>query len=290
MSTHPIPVLLYEIIQDLRARNPDRVPLIGVAGAQGSGKSYQCRILTMANQPRFAHFSLDDVYLTKAEREQRADVAAADLSMLAPGEPFHRFPPPLPHLHAMFATRGPPGTHDRALANGLIARLAQALPTALPRFDKARDDREPEEAWPIFRGPAEAIVIDGWCLGATPPPASAALNALEEEDVATWRGVVVHPWRTSVESELKAGYAQFFECFDAIVYLRPPNWEIVRAWRGQQEEQMLGRPLTAEEGAKLDRFMMFYERITRSMMAGNHSANWVVQLDEARKVTRIEEI
>jgi len=72
MSTHPIPVLLYEIIQDLRARNPDRIPLIGVAGAQGSGKSYQCRILSMANQPRFAHFSLDDVYRSRAEREELA--------------------------------------------------------------------------------------------------------------------------------------------------------------------------------------------------------------------------
>src|SRR5262249_36125667 len=97
-------------------------------------------------------------------------------------------------------------------------------------------------------------------------------------------------WRETVEYELRTDYQRFFAAFDAIVYLRPPSWEIVRAWRGQQEEEMLRRPLTGEESAKLDRFLMHYERISRWMMAGNHRANWVVQLDEARKVTRIEEM
>ena len=72
MTKHPIPVLLYNIIQDLRARDPEKPALIGVGGAQGSGKSYQCRLLATANQPRFAHFSLDDVYFSRAEREKMA--------------------------------------------------------------------------------------------------------------------------------------------------------------------------------------------------------------------------
>lgn len=267
MSQHPIPVLLYEIIQELRARNPDRIPLIGVAGAQGSGKSYQCRILTMANQPRFAHFSLDDVYYSRAHREEMAT-----------------------ETHPLFITRGPPGTHELAFAIRTILRIRAASrdrPVLLPRFDKATDDATPDSEWPIYTGPAEAIVLDGWCLGAAalePGDLATPMNALERDEDVT--GV----WRETVEYELRENYQPFFAAFDAIVYLRPPNWEIVRAWRGQQEEQMLGRPLTAEESAKLDRFVMFYERISRWMMAGHHSANWVVQLDEARKVTRIEEI
>ena len=267
MSTHPIPVLLYEIIQDLRARNPDRIPLIGVAGAQGSGKSYQCRILTMANQPRFAHFSLDDVYRSRAYREELAT-----------------------ETHPLFITRGPPGTHDLDLATRTIERIrgvGRDQNIRLPRFDKLTDDTAPESEWPLYNGPAEAIVVDGWCLGAEPLALSdleAPSNALERNEDTT--GV----WRETVEYELRANYQPFFAAFDAIVYLRPPNWEIVRAWRGQQEEQLLGRPLTDEESAKLDRFMMFYERISRWMMTGHHSANWVVQLDEARKVTRIEEM
>lgn len=265
--SHPIPVLLYEIIQDLRARNPDRAPLIGVAGAQGSGKSYQCRILTMANQPRFAHFSLDDVYRSRAEREELAT-----------------------ETHPLFITRGPPGTHDLELATRTIARirgLGRDQSARLPRFDKLTDDTAPQSEWPSYTGPAEAIVVDGWCLGAEPLALSdlaTPVNALERDEDTT--GV----WRETVEYELRVNYQPFFAAFDVIVYLRPPNWEIVRAWRGQQEEQLLGRPLTEAEGARLDRFVMHYERITRWMIAGHHSANWIVQLDEARKVTRIEEM
>jgi D-glycerate 3-kinase len=66
------------------------------------------------------------------------------------------------------------------------------------------------------------------------------------------------------------------------VHLQAPNWEIVRRWRGQQEEQLLGRALTPEENAKLDRFLMHFERITRSMMAGGHVACITVELDETR--------
>ncbi len=267
MSTHPIPVLLYEIIQDLRARNPDRIPLIGVAGAQGSGKSYQCRILSMANQPRFAHFSLDDVYRSRAEREELAT-----------------------ETHPLFITRGPPGTHDLDLATRTIEHVrgvGRDQSIRLPRFDKHTDDTAPQSEWPLYTGPAEAIVVDGWSLGAEPlnlPDLAEPTNALERNEDVT------RVWRETVEYELRTNYQPFFAQFDAIVYLRPPNWEIVRAWRGQQEEQLLGRPLTDAENAKLDRFLMFYERITRWMMTGHHRANWIVQLDEARKVTRIEEI
>ncbi len=270
--SHPIPVLLYEIIQDLRARNPERTPLVGVAGAQGSGKSYQCRLLAMANQPRFAHFSLDDVYYTRAEREAVARGISA-----VERERFPAFSESA-RLETVLATRGPPGTHDLALAHGLIARLRHGLPTKLPRFDKAQDDRAPESDWPLFAGKPEAIVIDGWCIGAEPfdPPRS--------DDVA------LNCERVRTAGALASTYAEFFKAFDAIVYLQAPNWEIVRKWRGEQEEHLRGRPLTDAENAWLNEFLTHYEDVTRSMMAGHHSANWVVRLDEARKVTRIEEL
>ena len=67
-----IPKLIFDIIQDVRARHGDRPALVGVAGAQGSGKSTICGLLEASNRPRFAHFSMDDVYLSKAVREERA--------------------------------------------------------------------------------------------------------------------------------------------------------------------------------------------------------------------------
>jgi D-glycerate 3-kinase len=265
VSQHPIPVLLYDIIQDLRARNPDRVPLVGVAGAQGSGKSYQCRILAMTNQPRFVHFSLDDVY---QPRDIRIDMMV--------------------EVHPRFITRGPPGTHDLSLANRTLDGLLQGRPVRLPRFDKATDDQVPQADWPIHKGLPEAVLMDGWCLGADPLGDEALgepINEIEAEDASERFGY----WRRFVKMYLAGEYQTFFDRFDAMIYLRPPSWEIVRAWRGQQEVETLGRPLTSDEETDLDRFVMHYERITRAMMDGHHRAKWIVHLDEARKVTRIEE-
>ncbi len=254
--------LVDRAIAEARAHDPARIPLIGVAGAQGSGKSYHCRAYAAAH-PRVAHFSLDDVYFTKAERAQLAK-----------------------RFHPLFATRGPPGTHAVGLALATITALRNAQPnteTPLPRFDKVSDDRAPEHAGPRFKGRPDAILFDGWCLGALPDDLDAApINALENEEDADGR------WRAQINKDLVERYQPFFAAFDAIIYLKAPNWEIVRAWRGQQEIDTLGRALAPQEDARLDRFILHYERITRTMMAGRHSAKLVVHLDEARNVVRVE--
>jgi D-glycerate 3-kinase len=108
-------------------------------------------------------------------------------------------------------------------------------------------------------------------------------NALEREEDRDGA------WRQMIAARLADDYRTFFDGFDALIYLRAPSWEIVRAWRGQQEEETLGRPLSPQENLALDRFVMHYERITRAMLAGHHSAGWIVHLDEERNVTRIEQ-
>lgn len=254
--------LLSRLISETRAANPERPALIGIGGAQGSGKSYQCRAYAVAH-PSVAHFSLDDVYLTRDEREALAR-----------------------EVHPLCITRGPPGTHDLDLADQTIAALEQAdaaARTPLPRFDKARDDRAAENTWPRFVGRPDAILFDGWCVGALAPPSDPhPLNAIEAGDAD---GL----WRAHTRDLLATDYADFFAAFDALIYLRAPSWEIVRRWRGQQEEETQGRALTAQENLALDRFVMHYERITRAMLAGDHSAGWIVHLDEERNVTRIEQ-
>lgn len=262
MIAHPIPDLIYKIIQDLRAHQPNKPALIGVGGAQGSGKSYHCKLLTQANLPRFAHFSLDDVYWPP---NQRAHLAK--------------------RMSPLFVTRGPPATHDTNRARRVIGELMEATPTTetlIPRYDKLMDADAPE--WPVFTGRPEAILIDGWCMGATMSAdmMGKPLNAVERTDADG-------AWRRTQAMFLETDYAPFFDQFDAMIYLKAPSWEIVRAWRGQQEEHALGRPLTEAENVALDRFVMHYERITRSMLDGGHRAKWIVHLDEARNVQRIEE-
>ena len=258
-----VQALIERLIEQARQSDRARPALIGVSGAQGSGKSFHCRGFAAAH-PGVAHFSLDDVYLTRRERRTLARQS-----------------------HPLFITRGPPGTHDLDLADATIDRLDHAAPdarTPLPRFDKAKDDRVPQNAWPVFAGKPEAILVDGWCLGARQGLLGfAPLNALERDEDADGQ------WRALVDAALGGDYADFFAAFDAMLYLQAPSWEIVRAWRGQQEQETLGRPLTATEHAALDRFVAHYERVTGAMLAGHHSARWIVRLDAARAVTRIEE-
>lgn len=254
--------LIASAIAGAREKDAARIPLIGVAGAQGSGKSYQCRKYAEAH-PHTAHFSLDDVYFTKAERAELAK-----------------------RFHPLFATRGPPGTHAVGLALSMIAALRKAGPhdeTLLPHFDKASDDRAPEATWPRFIGRPDAILFDGWCLGALPDQmGSTPINALEANEDANGR------WRAQTSKDLAERYQPFFDAFEAFLYLRAPSWEIVRRWRAEQEEETLGRPLTHEDEARLDRFLMHYERITRSMLEGRHRAQWTIYLDEARNVVKVE--
>ncbi|MBY0562764.1 MAG: hypothetical protein K2P58_01160 [Hyphomonadaceae bacterium] len=257
-----VAAIIGEAIAEVRARTSAPIPLIGVAGAQGSGKSYQCRRYVDAH-PRTAHLSLDDVYFTRAERAELA----------------RRF-------HPLFATRGPPGTHALGLAMSVFAALRKAGPetqTPLPRFDKASDDRAPEGDWPRFVGRPDAILFDGWCVGASAVAFDPApINALEREEDSDGR------WRAQVAKDLAERYQPFFDAFDAFIYLRAPSWEIVRRWRGEQEIENLGRALNGDDERRLDRFCMHYERITRAMLDGHHRARWVVQLDEARNVVGVE--
>src|SRR5690606_8279397 len=109
---------------------PGHIPVIGIAGAQGCGKTTLAR--AAAARLGAAHLSLDDVYLTKAERQALAREA-----------------------HPLFAVRGPPGTHDLALLERALAALRAAgadSRTPLPAFDKLADDRAPRTDWPVFAG------------------------------------------------------------------------------------------------------------------------------------------
>jgi D-glycerate 3-kinase len=258
----PLPDLVYATIEKHRARNPERPALIGVSGAQGSGKTSLCQLLQAANRSRFVQFSIDDVYFDHAKR---AELAA--------------------RTHPLFVTRGPPGTHDIGLARATIAALSDARPdteTPLPRFDKIKDVMKPQSEWPVTRGRPEAILIDAWCLGALPVPPSPPLNAVEAEDT---NGV----WRDTQNQFLRTSYADWFASFDAIIYLRAPSWDIVRRWRRQQEVSLRGRALTPDEEAWIDRFILHYERITRSMMDGSVIRDWTVQIDEQRRVLSTNE-
>ncbi len=242
-------------------------PLIGIAGAQGSGKTTLAR--SLAADLGGLQMSLDDVYRTKAERQALAR-----------------------DIHPLLETRGPPLTHDLDLLAATVAALRAAGPdttTPLPAFDKRADDRLPVDQWPVFTDRPSAILIDGWCLGARAQSDSGlaeSINDLERDRDPDGR------WRRLVNDALASDYARAFAAFDAIVFLAAPSFDIVLDWRCQQEAELLGLApdaLPAADRARIAAFIRVFERITRAMLAGEVDAAAVVTLDAHRTVTSIRQ-
>ncbi|ESQ74725.1 kinase [Asticcacaulis sp. AC402] len=225
---------------------PGRPFVLGLCGAQGSGKS----TLSVALKQRLegegakvALISLDDLYLAPQDRP----VA----------------------IHPLFATRGVPGTHDVALGVQVFDDLIAGRETALPRFDKASDSPFAREVWPVVTAP-DVIIFEGWCVGAQSQfdgELSAAVNALERDEDPD--GV----WRRHVKAQLDGPYRDLFRRIDRLVLLAAPGFEVVQSWRTQQEHDLSrmlenegrsGRKVMAD--AEIARFIQHYERLTRYIL------------------------
>lgn len=235
--------------------------LLGISGAQGSGKSTLAgalvAALTRTGVPA-ATLSLDDLYLGRAARQALAR-----------------------RIHPLFATRGPPGTHDVAGGLAVIDRLlGGAGPVPVPRFDKGADDQAPAMS---VLAPLDVLVFEGWCLGATPQPPealTAPVNALEAAQDAD--GV----WRGAVNGALAADYQPLWDRIDLLVQLRAPDWSVVAGWRTEQERALGDRAMAP---AVLAVFIAHYERLTRHMLASGlarrgQAPEIVADLDGRRRV------
>ena len=237
--------------------------VVGICGAQGSGKS----TLAIALASRLdqqgtacAVLSLDDLYLTRAERAQLGR-----------------------DVHPLLATRGVPGTHDVALGMAVIAALERGEPAKLPRFDKGRDDRADEAGWPCAPPRTRVLLLEGWCAGAAPQPASAlaepvnALEELEDPDLI---------WRSYANAALTGSYRQLFARIDLLVLLAAPGWDVVARWREEQEQVLrTAAAPRAMDPPEIARFIQHYERLTRWILAEMPSrADITVRLGPHRDV------
>lgn len=225
-------------------REDGRTLVVGLCGGQGSGKSTLTAFLNLV----WAHmgirstgFSLDDIYLTRADRLQLAQ-----------------------RVHPLLATRGVPGTHDVALGIETIERLchsADADNTPIPRFDKSRDDRVPENSWNSHHGPVDILLFEGWCVGARPwQGGEEPINRLERCEDGDGR------WRDYINRQLQGPYRQLFAKLDLLVMLRVPDMDCVITWRTQQEQQLRASRGGGMSDAEIERFVQHYERITRNLL------------------------
>jgi len=241
--------------------------VVGVCGAQASGKSTLTAVVRRLLEQRglnVALFSLDDIYLTRVERQ----VLARD-------------------VHPLFSVRGVPGTHDVDWGEALLTGLRRAGETFLPAFDKASDDRKPGAA---FAGPADVVLFEGWCVGAKPQdPAALAepINELERDQDP--QGV----WRTYANQALAGPYQALFSRLDLLVMLQAPSFDVVLDWRVEQERKL--RERLAREGGDASRvmsdgqvetFIRHYERLTRWILEEMpRRADIVARLDKYRRAS-----
>jgi D-glycerate 3-kinase len=224
------------------------IRLLGINGAQGTGKSTLASLLKLFLEVgaglNVVALSLDDFYLTRTERNTLAST-----------------------VHPMLNVRGVPGTHDIKLASTTIHSLLHGKPGTvvnLPKFEKSIDDRQPESAWPTVITPVDLIIFEGWCVGTTPEDNTAlqqSVNGLEAE-LDTER-----VWRRYVNKKLASDYQPLFSLMDGIVMLKAPTMDVIEEWRWLQERKLIDKQGTSGSGvmtqSQIKRFIQYYERLTR---------------------------
>lgn len=258
------------VIDTARANSRRRPAIIGICGAQGSGKTTLAGALTKRlaglAQPA-ASLSIDDLYLTQAKRHKLAR-----------------------DVHPLLATRGVPGTHDIALGIAVFDGLAKGLATHLPRFDKACDDRAPYADWDLAPQDCEVLIFEGWCVGARPQSAQELVrpvNLLEAQEDAAGT------WRHFANNALAGVYQELFGRIDKLVLLAAPDFDCVFDWRMQQEsdlEASLAKDAPKTMNAcQIARFIQHYERLTRHILSEMPArADLVVRLDQQRRPLEIQ--
>jgi D-glycerate 3-kinase len=237
-----------------------RCAVIGLCGAQGSGKTtvarYAARLLQDRGM-RAVALSLDHFYLTHEVRQRLAR-----------------------EVHPLLVTRGPPGTHDVGMAAAAIDALRSKGKVSLPRFDKATDTRAPRGTWDTVSSPVDVILLEGWCVGALSQGEAALatpVNALERDEDP--KGV----WRHYVNDQLDGPYKALFARLHDLVLLEAPSFEVVAGWREEQEAKLRAQGQGGMDRAEIARFVAHYERLTRWILAEMPGrADWVVTLDTDR--------
>ena len=230
----------------------DKTQIIGVNGAQGAGKTTFSALLKVVLEIQYnmkvVSFSIDDFYLTRAEREKLAQ-----------------------EVHPLLITRGVPGTHNVHLCEEVISSLCMASPkteTIIPRFNKAVDDPFPQSQWDSFVGRPNVILFDGWFMGAVEQKETELLTPINDLERNEDPYCV---WRRYVNSQLNDNYKSLFDKIDILVMLKVPSFDKVYEWRTLQENKLRMKTegqknLRVMSDDELKRFISHYERLTRFML------------------------
>ena len=231
----------------------NKTVILGLSGAQGSGKSTFAQFLKLILEKKYnlktAVVSIDDVYKTRRERIRMSK-----------------------KVNKLFLTRGVPGTHDINFLINFFKHLKNRNNNIflIPKFEKSLDDRRPKNFWHRLSTNIDVFILEGWCVGARPEISNQNLkkpiNKLEFLDDKKYI------WRKKVNEHLNKDYKYLFSFIDLMIYLKIPNFSKVLDWRTLQENKIKyslrkrSNKLKIMSVNQIKRFIMFYERITKKML------------------------
>ncbi len=254
------PAFVAEVLDDALAHD---CRLYSITGLQGTGKStIAAQLVALARERglRAVALSIDDFYLDHDERVQLGR-----------------------DVHPLLATRGPPGSHDVALACEVVDALRDGRPIQLPQFDKIADRRLPRTDWPTVDG-VDLVLFEGWFQrvpAQSPDALVEPVNALERDEDADGT------WRRYCNDSLGRDYAPLWARLDRLLFLQGPGFDQVPEWRWQQEctLQAVNPGRMTMTRAEVMRFVQFFERVSRhgwQRLPG--IADCTRQLDASRRV------
>ena len=262
--------LAYASRLSTRAASEDRPIIVGLNGAQGSGKSTLSELLAELLPEFFdvdCHvLSLDDFYLTRAQRRKLGGA-----------------------IHPLLAIRGVPGTHDCSRLKETLEACSEVsgADIALPIFDKLKDDRTRKVRTIRIGAKPTIILLEGWCVG-IPPQSNLELAVpagsfeFSNDNVGTWRNYV--------NEQLATTYAELFTNLDYLSMLKPPCFEAVLDWRLEQEVRLISkqRAATGDDSIKgmnvkqVAEFVENFRRLTchaMTVMPAIANETWELQAD-----------
>ncbi|TMO53373.1 kinase [Pseudoalteromonas phenolica] len=234
---------------------------LAINGAQGSGKSTLSAYLKayLDSQGITTEIvSLDDFYLSKAQRVERAT-----------------------QYHPLFNVRGVPGTHDISFAIEQVKRFKNSEDFILPRFNKAIDEPYSTDRWLYCKNKPKVLIFEGWCLGLLPQSEAQLnipMNNLETTQDSNGK------YRVRVNQFLSDEYQALFALFDKLVFLNAQSFERVYSWRLQQEHQLIKRAGTGMSDEAVTIFIQYFERLTRwGIESLSARSDLHIKLDENRQ-------
>ena len=246
-------------------------PLIqGILGAQGTGKTTLTQLLTVILAQlgyTSLSLSLDDLYLTYAQRQQ------------------------LQQQDPRLMWRGPPGTHDLQLGIELLAQLrsprSPPRQIPVPRFDKSayggQGDRRGFEAV----APVDIVLFEGWCVGMRPIDPHRF-----EQAPAPLHSPLDQAFARDMNAKLR-DYLPLWDQLDSLMVLNLVDYRLSKQWRRDAEQRAIAAGKAGMSDTEVDQFVDYFwralhpELFTQPLIQTNEWVDLVIEIDAKHDIVAI---